>query len=80
MQVAANTVVEVWKGEYQKEMAAVTAKGYKVLLSSPWYLDYISYGKDWYKYYLADPQDFNGGCPGLMVINLSRTVLDSGIF
>ncbi|KAH3874961.1 beta-hexosaminidase subunit beta-like [Dreissena polymorpha] len=58
--VAANTVVEVWKGEYQKEMAAVTAKGYKVLLSSPWYLDYISYGKDWYKYYLADPQDFNG--------------------
>ncbi|KAH3830320.1 hypothetical protein DPMN_103561 [Dreissena polymorpha] len=58
--VAANTWVEVWKGDYQKEMAAVTARGYKALLASPWYLDLISYGRDWLKYYLADPQDFNG--------------------
>jgi hexosaminidase len=32
----------------------------RVLLSSPWYLNYISYGIDWPKYYEIDPQVFNG--------------------
>ena len=32
----------------------------KVLLSAPWYLNYISYGIDWHKYYKIDPQDFGG--------------------
>lgn len=32
----------------------------QVLLSAPWYLNYISYGIDWPNYYKIDPQDFNG--------------------
>ena len=32
----------------------------RVLLSAPWYLNYISYGIDWHKYYEVEPQSFNG--------------------
>ena len=32
----------------------------QVLLSAPWYLNYISYGIDWEKYYKINPQDFSG--------------------
>ena len=42
-------------------MAKVTGSGLRAILSSPWYLNYISYGSDWTKYYLAEPQDFHGG-------------------
>ena len=37
-----------------------TSEGHRVLLSSPWYLNYISYGIDWPKYYSINPQDFGG--------------------
>ena len=42
-------------------MAKVTGSGLRAILSSPWYLNYISYGSDWTKYYLAEPLDFYGG-------------------
>ena len=29
-------------------------------MASPWYLNYINYGSDWTKYYLAEPLDFYG--------------------
>ncbi|XP_034752208.1 beta-hexosaminidase subunit beta isoform X1 [Etheostoma cragini] len=58
-----DTIIHVWKGnqeQYQSEMANVTSAGYQTLLSTPWYLNRISYGQDWRGHYKADPQDFNG--------------------
>merc|ERR1739838_318516 len=33
---------------------------YKTILSACFYLNYISYGQDWHKYYECDPRDFDG--------------------
>jgi len=56
-----DTIIHVWKGEWEEEMANVTGSGLRAILSTPWYLNYISYGPDWTKYYLAEPLDFHGG-------------------
>lgn len=58
--VKSDTVVNVWKSGWQAEMAKVTAKNLNVVLSSPWYLNYISYGNDWPKYYSVEPTNFEG--------------------
>jgi hexosaminidase len=53
----------VWKGnqqQYQNEMAKITLSGYKTFLSTPWYLNRISYGQDWTSLYRADPHNFTG--------------------
>ena len=31
------------------------------MLSAPFYLNYISYGEDWPKYYSVEPSNFTGG-------------------
>lgn len=49
LKVNPNTVIDVWKGGWQNELAAVTKTGLRAILSSPWYLNYISYGADWVK-------------------------------
>ncbi|GIL48587.1 hypothetical protein Vafri_5071 [Volvox africanus] len=43
-----------------QELAAVTAAGFRAILSSGWYLDWISWGEDWRRYYLQEPLDFEG--------------------
>ncbi|XP_069818898.1 beta-hexosaminidase subunit beta isoform X1 [Dendropsophus ebraccatus] len=56
-----DTIVEVWKGEnYQQELHQVTDAGFSAILAAPWYLDYISYGQDWQRYYKVEPLNFNG--------------------
>ncbi|XP_047426479.1 beta-hexosaminidase subunit beta isoform X2 [Mugil cephalus] len=56
-----DTVVHVWIGSGSNvEMGNVTAAGYTTILSAPWYLDYISYGQDWQRYYKVEPLNFNG--------------------
>ncbi|XP_006901497.1 PREDICTED: beta-hexosaminidase subunit beta [Elephantulus edwardii] len=55
------TVIEVWKGaNYPEELKAVTSAGFPVILAAPWYLDLISYGQDWGKYYKVEPLNFPG--------------------
>ncbi|XP_010876598.1 beta-hexosaminidase subunit beta isoform X2 [Esox lucius] len=56
-----DTVVNVWIGnKVEEELQKVTEAGFTTILSAPWYLDYISYGQDWQKYYLAEPLGFKG--------------------
>jgi len=61
-----DTIVGVWKDIYldsklkpwREYLQASVKHGYQIVLSAPWYLNYISYGQDWRKYYEVDPNDF----------------------
>lgn len=64
-QLKPDTVVQVWMGnKYADELSSVTGAGFTAILAAPWYLDYISYGQDWKKYYSIEPLDF----PGLLLL------------
>ena len=56
-------------------MAKVTAAGLKAILSSPWYLDYISTGPDWRKYYQVEPLNFPGKLRIQVVFELNVYIL-----
>ncbi|XP_048148734.1 beta-hexosaminidase subunit beta [Corvus hawaiiensis] len=60
-QLKPDTVVQVWMASnYAHELSSVTGAGFTTILSAPWYLDYISYGQDWKKYYGVEPLNFPG--------------------
>ncbi|KAB0369855.1 hypothetical protein FD755_018848 [Muntiacus reevesi] len=55
------TVVQVWKmGNLRMKLNKITADGFPVIISAPWYLDVISYGEDWKQYYSVEPLRFAG--------------------
>jgi hexosaminidase len=66
--MSADTVVEIWKDtelvstfkRWDEYIAPIAKKKYKMVLSACWYLNYISYGQDWKKYYNCDPHNFSG--------------------
>ena len=47
IKVLPDTVVNIWKGGWKNEMAKVTSKGLRAILSSCWYLNHIHFGIDW---------------------------------
>ncbi|XP_021923175.1 beta-hexosaminidase subunit beta-like, partial [Zootermopsis nevadensis] len=55
-----DTVVHIWTGDMQEELAKVTAEGHPALVSQCWYLDHLESGGDWHKFYECDPNNFNG--------------------
>ncbi|XP_013787254.1 beta-hexosaminidase subunit beta-like [Limulus polyphemus] len=68
VKAAEDTIVQVWKDKYLDSkldywynyIKDIAAKNYSMVLSAPWYLNYISYGQSWKKYYEADPRGFTG--------------------
>lgn len=62
-QVPIDTIVEVWKDypnkPWTESMNLMAEYGNPLLLSACWYLNYISYGQDWEKYYNCDPHSFS---------------------
>ncbi|KAL1440442.1 hypothetical protein MTO96_009481 [Rhipicephalus appendiculatus] len=65
---ADDTLVGVWKDtsldtkmkRWQDYIKPIARKGYQMVLSACWYLNYISYGEDWKKFYQCDPRSFEG--------------------
>ncbi|VDN06885.1 unnamed protein product [Thelazia callipaeda] len=51
-------IAHIWKNN--NDIIDATKRGYYAILSACWYLDLISTFADWKKYYLCDPQNFNG--------------------
>lgn len=54
------TVVHVWTGDSKRLLSQITRDKLPALLSSCWYLDHLSTGGDWVKFYKCDPWDFIG--------------------
>lgn len=65
-----DTQIQIWKDtsilpEHEKwsdYLNSVTKDGYAAILSSPWYINFVSYGyQEWYKYYQVEPfSNFTG--------------------
>lgn len=63
-----DSLVGVWKDTsldvkmktWQEYITPIARKGYQMVLSACWYLNYISYGQDWKGFYECDPRGFEG--------------------
>ena len=54
------TLIHVWKDGWQNTSNEVTKSGFQTLISSCWYLDHLSTGGDWVKFYNCEPTNFGG--------------------
>ncbi|XP_065318162.1 beta-hexosaminidase subunit alpha-like isoform X1 [Gordionus sp. m RMFG-2023] len=52
-----STIVQIWRSGWTSKLKAILKAKLYAILSSPWYLNYVSYGRDWQTYYLVDPFD-----------------------
>lgn len=68
-QMANTSVVQVWKDVslspnkmrgWRDYVHDLTEAGHQIILSSCWYINYITYGQDWRNFYNCDPTDFQG--------------------
>jgi hexosaminidase len=71
VKVKPDTIVQVWSGD-SYNIDRVTRAGLRALFSTCWYLDYISYGQDWDKYYNCEhigmsPTDYRVGNESLLI-------------
>lgn len=67
--MANTSVVQVWKDVslspnkmrgWRDYVHDLTEAGHQIILSSCWYINYITYGQDWRNFYNCDPTDFQG--------------------
>lgn len=58
------TQIQIWKdssilsehGTWSDYLNRVTQDGYAAILSSPWYINFVSYGyQEWYRFYQVEP-------------------------
>ncbi|KAF2878770.1 hypothetical protein ILUMI_27397 [Ignelater luminosus] len=64
MTLPTSTTVQIWKdsalGGWRSTARSATAAGHLVLISACWYLDHLTSGGDWGKFYNCEPLSFLG--------------------
>ncbi len=67
-----SAIIQIWKDtsiidhhkKWYEYLSDITARGHTAILSSPWYINFVSYGyQEWYKYYQVDPLTNFTGTP-----------------
>lgn len=53
------TIIHAWLPKWHRVFQNATAKGFRTILSSCWYINRIGYGEDWTHFYKCDPRSFN---------------------
>ncbi|KAJ8720344.1 hypothetical protein PYW07_012387 [Mythimna separata] len=56
VKLPSDAIVQVWKHVGAEDMIRVLEANHKVIYSASWYLDYLSNGGDWDKFYTVDPR------------------------
>jgi len=63
LDITPETIIHAWLPNWKKVFQNATSEGYRCILSACWYLNRISYGEDWKKFYKCDPRSFNVTAP-----------------
>ena len=58
------TIIHAWLPKWKDVFRNATSEGHRCILSACWYLNRISYGEDWKKFYQCDPRSaFDASTP-----------------